>query len=205
MTEETCQHDVAIAQAADAIRAGTVSAVELMEALLARSRDLDPRLRVWETLDEEAALEAARSAQAEIESSGPMGPLHGVPIAIKDIFNTAGVRIASGSPIYDDFVPDFDSTAVARLRDASAVPYVEQLAGLVEVRCIEHMGGLAGGPSPDKTIPELSELAENCPSTLRRTQESQAQGERFSPARTRSRYSEIVPKPSPFTARGTPV
>ena len=92
-----------------------------MEALLARSNALDPKLRVWETLDEGAALDAARSAQAEIESAGPKGPLHGVPIGIKDIFNTEGVRTASGSPIYDDYVPDFDSTAVARLRAAGAV------------------------------------------------------------------------------------
>ena len=114
-------HELTIAQAADGIRAGTISAVELMEALLARSRALDPKLRVWETLDEDAALEAARSAQAEIESAGARGPLHGVPIGIKDIFNTKGVRTASGSPIYDDYVPDFDSTAVALLRDAGAV------------------------------------------------------------------------------------
>ncbi len=114
-------HDLTITQAAEAIRVGKVSPVELMEALLSRSRALDPKLRVWETLDEDAALDAARSAQAEIETSGPKGPLHGVPIGIKDIFNTAGVRTASGSPIYDDYVPDFDSTAVARLRDAGAV------------------------------------------------------------------------------------
>ena len=114
-------HELTIAQAADGIRAGTISAVELMEALLARSRALDPKLRVWETLDEDAALEAARSAQAEIERAGPRGALHGVPIGIKDIFNTKGVRTASGSPIYDDYVPDFDSTAVALLRDAGAV------------------------------------------------------------------------------------
>ena len=114
-------HDLTIAQAANAIRVGTFSAVELMEALLARSCALDPKLRVWETLDEGVALDAARSAQAEIESAGPKGPLHGVPIGIKDIFNTEGVRTASGSPIYDDYVPDFDSTAVARLRAAGAV------------------------------------------------------------------------------------
>ena len=114
-------HDLTIAQAANSIRVGTFSAVELMEALLARSNALDPKLRVWETLNEDAALDAARSAQAEIESAGPKGPLHGVPIGIKDIFNTEGVRTASGSPIYDDYVPDFDSTAVARLRAAGAV------------------------------------------------------------------------------------
>ncbi len=114
-------HELTIAQAADAIRTRTVSAVDLMEALLARSRTLDPKLRVWETLDEGAALEAARSAQAEVVSAGAKGPLHGVPIGIKDIFNTKGVRTASGSPIYDGCVPDFDSTAVARLRDAGGV------------------------------------------------------------------------------------
>ena len=114
-------HDLTITRAADSIRAGTVSVVELMEALLARSHALDPELRVWETLDEDAALDAARSAQAEIESAGPSGPLHGIPIAVKDIFNTRGVRTASGSPIYDGYVPDFDSTAVARLKAAGAV------------------------------------------------------------------------------------
>lgn len=114
-------HDLTIAKAAEAIRVGELCAVDLMEAMLSRSRELDPKLRVWETLDEDAALDAARSAQAEIETSGPTGPLHGIPIGIKDIFNTAGVRTASGSPIYDEYVPDFDSTAVARLRDAGAV------------------------------------------------------------------------------------
>ena len=114
-------HDLTITQAAEAIRVGKISAVELMENLLSRSRELDPKLRVWETLDEDTALDAARSAQAEMESDGPRGLLHGIPIGIKDIFNTAGVRTASGSPIYDDYVPDFDSTAVARLRDAGAV------------------------------------------------------------------------------------
>ena len=91
-------HELTVAQAADSIRAGTTSAVELMEALLARSRDLDPKLRVWETLDEDAAMDAARSAQAEIESAGPRGPLHGIPIGIKDIFNTEGVRTAYSRP-----------------------------------------------------------------------------------------------------------
>ena len=114
-------HDLTITQAADSIRTGAVSAVELMETLLARSRALDPELRVWETLDEDAALDAARSAQSEMESTSPRGPLHGVPIAVKDIFNTKGVRTASGSPIYDDFVPNFDSTAVARLKAAGAI------------------------------------------------------------------------------------
>ena len=114
-------YELTIAQAAEAIRARRISAVELMESLLARSRALDPSLRVWETLDEEEALDGARSAQAEIEARGPQGPLHGVPVGVKDIFNTKGVRTASGSRIYDYFAPSFDSTAVARLKAAGGV------------------------------------------------------------------------------------
>jgi Asp-tRNA(Asn)/Glu-tRNA(Gln) amidotransferase A subunit family amidase len=92
-----------------------------MDSLLARSRALEPRLRVWVTLDEDAALDAARRSQEALERSGPMGPLHGVPFAVKDIFYTEGVRTTAGSPIYAEFVPAHDSTAVARLKAQGAV------------------------------------------------------------------------------------
>ncbi len=114
-------YDLTIAEAVDAVRTRSVSVVELMESLLARSRTLDPALRVWETLDEDAALDAARSAQADVERGRLRGPLHGAPIGVKDIFNTQGVRTTSGSPIYEDFTPGFDSTAVARLTAAGAI------------------------------------------------------------------------------------
>lgn len=110
-----------MAEASSRIRARTLSSVELMEALLARSQALDPELRVWVTLDHNAALADARESERTMESDGPAGPLHGVPVAVKDIFYAKGLRNSSGSPIYADFVPDYDSTPVALLRRAGAI------------------------------------------------------------------------------------
>jgi len=109
-------HELTLATAASEIRTGNLSPLELMESLLARSRSLEP-LNVWATLDEEAALAAARKSQ----ETGDGGPLHGVPFGVKDIFNTAGVKTAAGSKILADFVPDYDSTAVALLKAAGGV------------------------------------------------------------------------------------
>ena len=113
--------ELTVAEAADRIRRRRLSAVELMESLLARARSLEPDLRVWVTLDEDAALAEARRRQDELDESGPAGPLHGVPVGVKDIFYTAGVRTTSGSPIYADFVPTYDATAVAVLKASGAV------------------------------------------------------------------------------------
>ncbi len=103
------------------MRAGDISAVELLEALLARSERLEPRLGVWATLDLEYALDQARSRDRTFAAVGPMGPLHGVPVGIKDIYDTAGLRTAHGSPIFFNNVPIGDATSVARLREAGAV------------------------------------------------------------------------------------
>ena len=114
-------YEMTIVEAAEAIRTENMSPVDLMECLLRRSRDMDSHLRVWETLDEELALDSARARQLEIERNGPQGALHGIPIGVKDIFNTKNLRTTSGSPIYENFVPDFDSTAVGLLRKAGAI------------------------------------------------------------------------------------
>ena len=113
--------ELSAAQAASAIRGGRLTAVELMESLLARSAALEPSLRVWVTLDEEAAMAAARRADEEMRRDGPAGPLHGVPVGVKDIYNTSDMKTTSGSPMYADFQPDFDSTAVALLRRGGAI------------------------------------------------------------------------------------
>ena len=114
-------YELSVAEAASQIRDRRLSAVELMESLLARSRALEPSLGVWVTLDEDAALAAARRAQDEMDRDGPAGPLHGVPIGVKDIFYTRDLKTTGCSPIYADFVPDFDATAVALLRRAGAI------------------------------------------------------------------------------------
>ena len=114
-------YELTASQAVSAIARGALSPVELMESLLERSRALEHDLRVWVTLDEGVALDAARASQDALARSGPAGPLHGVPFGVKDIFYTRGVRTTMCSPIYDDFVPDYDSTAVARLKAAGAI------------------------------------------------------------------------------------
>ncbi|MCE2459031.1 MAG: amidase [Dehalococcoidia bacterium] len=114
-------HDLTVAEAARAIREREVSAEELMSALLAVCSELERHLNVWVTLDEDAALEAARLRDRELASEGPRGPLHGVPVGVKDIYYTQGVLTTACSKILADFVPDFDATAVSKLRQAGAV------------------------------------------------------------------------------------
>ena len=114
-------HELGVAEAAKAIREESVSTVALMEALLSRAETMEPALRMWVTLDPASALDQARECERILGRDGDLGPLHGVPIGVKDIFYTEGVRTTACSPIYQDFVPDFDSTAVARLKEAGAL------------------------------------------------------------------------------------
>ncbi len=114
-------HELGVVEMAEMIRGGDVSAVELMEALLARCEAMDDALKVWVTLDGDAALAAARERDRELASEGARGPLHGVPVGIKDIYFTRGVLTTSGSKIYAEFVPDYDATTVALLRQAGAI------------------------------------------------------------------------------------
>lgn len=114
-------HELTMCQAAKAINRRSLSPVELMQSLLERSNTQDPVLRVWETLDKDAIMEAARRSEQALFKTGNVGRLHGVPLGVKDIFYTQGIRTSSGSSIYADFVPQYDSTAVARIQDQGAI------------------------------------------------------------------------------------
>jgi amidase len=114
-------HYAALLEAAAALRSRKVSAVDLTRALLDRIAKIDPSLHSYATVTPELALKQAEASDAEIAAGDYRGPLHGVPIAVKDIFDTAGVVTAAGMTIYADNVPDHDSTVVKRLRDAGAV------------------------------------------------------------------------------------
>jgi len=92
-----------------------------MEDLLNRVSRLEPTLTVWVTLSADAVLETARQRERELLNEGPRGPLHGVPVGIKDIYYTQGVLTTAGSLILADFVPDFDATTVAKLKQAGAI------------------------------------------------------------------------------------
>nr|WP_239524018.1 amidase [Geodermatophilus normandii] len=100
---------------AAAVRDRTASPVELVEAALARVEALDAGLGAFVTVTPERALAAAAEAGARVLRGGDLPPLHGVPTAIKDLNNTAGVRTTFGSAVYADFVPGFDDAVVTKL------------------------------------------------------------------------------------------
>ena len=98
-----------------------VSPVEATEAYLDRIQEVDSRLNSYVTVTGEQALESARRAEQEIATGVNRGPLHGVPMAVKDQFNTAGVLTTGGSGILKENVPEEDATVITRLKDAGAV------------------------------------------------------------------------------------
>jgi aspartyl-tRNA(Asn)/glutamyl-tRNA(Gln) amidotransferase subunit A len=112
-----------IREAADALRARRVSAVELAAAASARISRLNSKLNAFITVTGELACEEARQADAELAAGRDRGPLHGIPIAVKDLFLTRGVRTTCGSKVYEDFVPGIDAAVVERLRAAGAVMF----------------------------------------------------------------------------------
>ena len=102
------------------IQTRAVSPVEIVEAHLQCIEDLNPKLNAIPTLAPDA-LERAREAHAALERGEVWGPLHGVPVTIKDTIETAGLRSTSGSVVRADFIPDVDAEAVARLKAAGAI------------------------------------------------------------------------------------
>ena len=114
-------YDMTVAGAQDRIRSREVTCVALAQSLLDRIERLDPALAAWVTIDREDVLSVAQQRDRELEASGPRGPLHGIPIGLKDIFYTAGMKTTACSKIYADFVPDYDATCVSRLKDAGAI------------------------------------------------------------------------------------
>ena len=103
------------------IASKAVSPVEVVRAHLDRIAALDPGLRSFITVCADAALDAARTAEATLMAGRPVGPLHGVPYALKDLYDTAGVRTTGGSRIFADRVPTADATVVRRLAEAGAI------------------------------------------------------------------------------------
>jgi len=110
-----------VREIAEAVRARTASPVELVEACLTRIRKLDGELRAWAHIDAEGALAIAREREAEARASRLRGPLHGVPVGVKDIFDVAGMPTTGGAKAFAHTRPTADATAVARLRAAGAI------------------------------------------------------------------------------------
>jgi len=116
--------DLAFASAAELaaqIRKRAVSPVEVVRGALERIERSQPTLNAFITVAGDKAMAEAHAAEAAVMQDGQLGKLHGVPVAVKDLIPTAGIRTTWGSLIFNDHVPDHDSVAVARLRQAGAI------------------------------------------------------------------------------------
>jgi amidase len=111
--------------------------------MLGRIATVDRGLKSYATVMREEALAAARTADQEIRAGRYRGPLHGVPVAVKDLCYTKGVRTMGGTTVRENFVPDVDATVVSRLRDAGAV-----LLGKLNLS-----EGAAAGYNPARDVP----------------------------------------------------
>ena len=105
----------------DLIKNREISPVEVVESYLDRIDCLNDRLYAYLTVCREEALQAARESEEALARGEYKGTLHGVPVAVKDQLNTAGIRTTSGTPIFNDFVPDEDATVITKLKSAGAI------------------------------------------------------------------------------------
>jgi aspartyl-tRNA(Asn)/glutamyl-tRNA(Gln) amidotransferase subunit A len=129
-----------IAEAARQIEANALSPVELTSAALERIERLNPRLNAFLTVLPDQAMAAAKTAERDIRAGRRRGPLHGIPIGLKDLCATQGIRTTSGSKLLRDHVPTVDATVAARLAEAGTI-----LLGKL------HMNEFAYGPDGDNT------------------------------------------------------
>jgi aspartyl-tRNA(Asn)/glutamyl-tRNA(Gln) amidotransferase subunit A len=112
---------LSIEQAAAALRRRTMSPVDLTQACLARIEKLNPRLNCYITVMSEEAVSAARTAEADLRSGKDRGMLHGIPVALKDLIDTAGTKTTAGSQQYASRVPSEDAEVVRKLKRAGAI------------------------------------------------------------------------------------
>ena len=114
-------YELTVAQAAQQIKEKNLSPVDLAQSLLDRIDATDRDLKVWVTIDREEVLSTAREREEEARQGKSLGLLHGVPVGLKDIFYTAGMKTAAGSKVYAEFVPDFDATSVVKIKEAGGI------------------------------------------------------------------------------------
>jgi aspartyl-tRNA(Asn)/glutamyl-tRNA(Gln) amidotransferase subunit A len=134
-----------LAAATDGLRRNEFSSVELTEACLERTGRLDSKLHSFITLTADAARERAKQADQELRAGHDRGPLHGIPIGLKDLYMTQGVRTTCHSAVLEHWIPEQDATTVTKLRDAGAISMGK--LGMHEFAF--------GGPSVDAPFPAV--------------------------------------------------
>jgi Asp-tRNA(Asn)/Glu-tRNA(Gln) amidotransferase A subunit family amidase len=112
---------ISTTELAELIRKREVSPIEAVEAYLERIESLNGKLNAFLTVCRDEALEAAQEAEQALSRGNYLGPMHGIPVAVKDQVYTKGIRTTLGSPVFADFVPDEDATVIAKLKAAGAI------------------------------------------------------------------------------------
>src|SRR4029077_12418612 len=136
------------------IRSGDVSPVEVLDAHLAVIERINPKLNAIVTLAAGQARDAARAADAAVARGEPLGALHGLPVAIKDITPTAGIRTTFASPLFKDHVPDEDAEVVRRLKASGAIVLAK--TNTPEFACGANTNIALFGPTRNPWNPALS-------------------------------------------------
>jgi len=134
-----------ISEAAAGLRRKEFSPLELTKACLTRIKAIDDKLHSFITLTADRALKQAREAEKELHSGNDRGPLHGIPIALKDLYATKGIRTTCHSAVLEHWIPDHDATAVAKLQEAGTI-----LLGKLGMHEFAF-----GGPSVDAPFPAV--------------------------------------------------
>ena len=116
-----------LSEASELVRSKRVSPVELTQACLSRIEQINPKLNAFITVTADSALAQARQAESEIQRGSWKGPLHGIPIALKDLVDTAGVRTTAASGLFKDRIPKQDAEIVRR-RIKNAVHYRRKIS-----------------------------------------------------------------------------
>ena len=114
-------YSLGVAEAAQQMQNQQLSPVSLAQSLLGRIEAYDSTLKAWVTIDREEVLTTAQQREQQLERGRAKGLVHGVAVGLKDIFYTAGMKTSACSRIYADFVPSYDATVVARLKEAGAI------------------------------------------------------------------------------------
>lgn len=114
-------HKLTIQETRAALEAGETTSVELTEALFNHIKTVEPQVQAFLFMDEETALQQARTADEQRKQGKVVSPLHGVPLAIKDVICTRDVRTTCGSRMLENFVPPYDATVMVRLHEAGSI------------------------------------------------------------------------------------
>ncbi len=136
------------------VRTRAVSPVEVLDAHLAAITAINPKLNAIITLAAEEARDRARLAESAVMKGEPLGPLHGLPVAIKDVTPTAGIRTTFASPLYKDYVPAEDAEVVRRLKAAGAIVLAK--TNTPEFACGANTNNELFGPTRNPWNPALS-------------------------------------------------